>query len=42
MSPKWTIVDENIRNIGLYNGAPAVGVIVFGIPGADIVATDAR
>ena len=33
---------ENIRNIGLYNGAPAVGVIVFPIPGANIVATDAQ
>ena len=34
--------NENIRNIGLYNGAPAVGVIVFPIPGANIVATDAQ
>jgi multidrug efflux pump len=34
--------NENIRNIGLYNGVPAVGVIVFQIPGANIVATDAQ
>jgi multidrug efflux pump len=34
--------NENIRNIGLYNGAPAVGVIVYPIPGANIVATDAQ
>jgi multidrug efflux pump len=34
--------NENIRNIGLYNNAPAVGVIVFPIPGANIVATDAQ
>src|SRR3984957_2368432 len=34
--------NENIRNIGLYNGKPAVGVIVFPIPGANIVATDAQ
>jgi multidrug efflux pump len=34
--------NENVRNIGLYNGAPAVGVIVYPIPGANIVATDAR
>jgi multidrug efflux pump len=34
--------NENIRNIGLYNGAPAVGVVVFPIPGANIVATDAQ
>ena len=33
--------NENIRNIGLYNGKPAVGVIVYPIPGANIVATDA-
>ncbi len=32
--------NENLRNIGLYNGAPAVGVIVFPMPGANIVATD--
>ena len=31
--------NENIRNIGLYNGASAVGVIVYPIPGANIVAT---
>jgi multidrug efflux pump len=34
--------NENIRNIGLFNGMPAVGVIVFPIPGANIVATDAQ
>ncbi len=34
--------NENIRNIGLYNGKPAVGVIVYPIPGANIVATDAQ
>jgi multidrug efflux pump len=33
---------ENIRNIGLYNGISAVGVIVYPIPGANIVATDAQ
>jgi multidrug efflux pump len=33
--------NENIRNIGLYNDVSAVGVIVFPIPGANIVATDA-
>lgn len=32
--------NENIRNIGLYNGMSAVGVIVHQIPGANIVATD--
>ncbi|MBV8187924.1 MAG: efflux RND transporter permease subunit [Alphaproteobacteria bacterium] len=31
--------NENIRNIGLYDGKPAVGVIVYPIPGANIVAT---
>jgi multidrug efflux pump len=34
--------NENIRNIGLFDGLPAVGVIVFPIPGANIVATDAQ
>jgi multidrug efflux pump len=34
--------NENIRNIGLYNNKSAVGVIVFPIPGANIVATDAQ
>ncbi|HTY56722.1 MAG TPA: efflux RND transporter permease subunit [Candidatus Binataceae bacterium] len=34
--------NQNIRNIGLYNGQPAVGVIVYPIPGANIVATNAR
>ncbi|HTW89090.1 MAG TPA: efflux RND transporter permease subunit [Candidatus Binataceae bacterium] len=32
--------NENIRNVGLYNGMSAVGVIVHQIPGANIVATD--
>ena len=34
--------NENIRNVGLYNGKPAVGVIVYPIPGANIVETDAQ
>ncbi len=34
--------NENIRNIGLYNDMPAVGVVVYPIPGANIVATDAQ
>jgi multidrug efflux pump len=34
--------NENIRNIGLYNGKSAVGVIVYPIPGANIVAADAQ
>ena len=34
--------NENIRNVGLYNGKPAVGVIVYPIPGANIVKTDAQ
>jgi multidrug efflux pump len=34
--------NENIRNSGLYNDQPAVGVIVYPIPGANIVATDAQ
>jgi multidrug efflux pump len=34
--------NENIRNVGLYNGTSAVGVIVYPIPGANIVATDAQ
>jgi multidrug efflux pump len=34
--------NENIRNIGLFNGKSAVGVIVYPIPGANIVATDAK
>jgi multidrug efflux pump len=31
--------NENIRNAGLYNGLPTVGVIVFPIPGANIIKT---
>ncbi len=31
---------ENIRNIGLYNGKPAVIVVVNPIPGANVVRTD--
>ena len=34
--------NENIRNIGLFNDQPAVGVIVYPIPGANIVQTDAQ
>jgi multidrug efflux pump len=34
--------NENLRNIGLYNGQSAVGVIVYPIPGANVVATDAE
>jgi multidrug efflux pump len=34
--------NENIRNIGLYNGKSSVGVIVYPIPGANIVAADAQ
>jgi multidrug efflux pump len=34
--------NENTRNVGLYNGTPAVGVIVYPIPGANIVATTAQ
>ena len=34
--------NENIRNIGLYNGISAVGVIVYPIPGTNVVATDAE
>jgi multidrug efflux pump len=34
--------NENIRNAGLYNDQPAVGVIVYPIPGANIVETDAQ
>jgi multidrug efflux pump len=34
--------NENVRNIGLYNGQSAVGVIVFPIPGANIVEADAQ
>ena len=34
--------NENIRNVGLYNGKSAVGVIVYPIPGANIVETDAE
>ncbi|HEY6483867.1 MAG TPA: efflux RND transporter permease subunit, partial [Steroidobacteraceae bacterium] len=31
--------NENIRNAGLYNGMPTVGVIVFPLPGANIIET---
>ena len=34
--------NENIRNVGLYNNKSAVGVIVYPIPGANIVKTDAE
>ena len=31
--------NENIRNAGLYNGLPTVGVVVFPLPGANIIKT---
>jgi multidrug efflux pump len=31
--------NENIRNAGLYNGLPTVGVIVYPLPGANIIRT---
>jgi multidrug efflux pump len=31
--------NENIRNAGLYNNAPTVGVIVYPLPGANIIKT---
>jgi multidrug efflux pump len=31
--------NENIRNAGLYNGQPTVGVIVYPVPGANIIKT---
>src|SRR6202020_3020181 len=31
--------NENIRNAGLYNGLNTVGVIVFPLPGANIIKT---
>jgi multidrug efflux pump len=34
--------NENIRNAGLYNGLPTVGVIVFPMPGANIIKTVAQ
>ena len=34
--------NENIRNAGLYNGHSTVGVIVFPIPGANIIKTVAQ
>ena len=34
--------NENIRNAGLFNGMPAVGVIVFPLPGANIIKTVAQ
>jgi multidrug efflux pump len=34
--------NENIRNAGLYNGLPTVGVIVFPMPGANIIKTVAE
>ena len=39
-----SVVDsnENIRNAGLYNGLPTVGVIVFPMPGANIIKTVAQ
>jgi multidrug efflux pump len=34
--------NENIRNAGLYNNMPTVGVIVFPLPGANIIKTVAQ
>jgi multidrug efflux pump len=34
--------NENIRNAGLYNGEPTVGVVVFPLPGANIIKTVAQ
>ncbi len=34
--------NENIRNAGLYNSLPTVGVIVFPLPGANIIKTVAQ
>jgi multidrug efflux pump len=34
--------NENIRNAGLYNNTPTVGVIVFPLPGANIIKTVAQ
>ena len=34
--------NENIRNAGLYNGKNTVGVIIFPIPGANIIKTVSR
>jgi multidrug efflux pump len=31
--------NENIRNAGFYNGLPTVGVVVFPLPGANIIKT---
>ena len=39
--PSW-IRNENIRNAGLYNNLPTVGVIVFPLPGANIIKTVAQ
>ena len=34
--------NENIRNAGLYNGMPTVGVVIFPLPGANIIKTVAQ
>ncbi len=34
--------NENIRNAGLYNNVPTAGVIVFALPGANIIKTVAQ
>ena len=34
--------NENIRNAGLFNGLPTVGVIVYPLPGANIIKTVAQ
>jgi multidrug efflux pump len=34
--------NENIRNAGLFNGTPTVGVVIFPLPGANIIKTVAQ
>jgi multidrug efflux pump len=34
--------NENIRNAGLFNGVPTVGVVIFPLPGANIIKTVAQ
>jgi multidrug efflux pump len=34
--------NENIRNAGLFNDIPTVGVVVFPLPGANIIKTVAQ
>ena len=42
MSPQVRDSNENIRNAGLYNGKSAVLVIVYPLPGSNIVKTVAQ